>query len=69
VAGGSTILVRLISSITFADPMRSSFLEDMEQIAVRSYQVTDDDIMRGRLRRSGIKEYSMVFENGKPPSP
>ena len=49
--------------------MRSSFLEDMEQIAVRSYQVTDDDIMRGRLRRSGIKEYSMVFENGKPPSP
>jgi len=38
----------------------------MERIAVRSYQATDDDIMRARLRRSGIKEYRMVFENGKP---
>jgi len=39
----------------------------MERIAVRNYQATDDDIMRASLRRSGIKEYRVVFENGKKP--
>jgi len=47
--------------------MPSSFLEDLEQIAVRSYQATDDDIMRTCLRHSGIKGYRMVFEKGTPP--
>ena len=36
----------------------------MERIAVKGYQATDDDIMRARLRRSGVKEYRMFFENG-----
>jgi len=39
----------------------------MERIAVKDYQATDDDIMRARLKRSGVKEYRMVFENGKLP--
>ena len=42
----------------------SSFLEDIDRIAVKDYQATDDDIMRARLRCSGVKEYRMIFENG-----
>jgi hypothetical protein len=38
----------------------------MERIAVKGYQATDDDIMRARLKPSGVKEYRMVFENGDP---
>ena len=41
----------------------------MERIAVKNYQATDDDIMRACLRRSGVKEYRMVFEHGKPVPP
>lgn len=36
----------------------------MERVAVKDYQATNEDIMRARLRRSGVKEYRMVFENG-----
>jgi len=38
------------------------------RIAVKGYQATDDDIMRANLRGSGVKEYRMVFEDGKSPS-
>jgi hypothetical protein len=63
--------VRLVSAdsltlLVFADPPTPvSFLDDMERIAVKDYQATDDDIVRARLKRSGVMEYRMVFENGK----
>jgi hypothetical protein len=40
----------------------------MERIAVKGYQATDDDIMRARLKRSGVREYRMIFEHGEQSS-
>lgn len=63
-----TVQKTLGTSLKWQETALSScgfFLEDMERIAVRDYQATDDDIMRARLRRSGVKEYRMVFENDK----
>lgn len=39
-----------------------SFLNDLSRIARRSYEPTDDDIMRARLRTLGIQEYKIQFE-------
>jgi len=41
-----------------------SFLNDLKRIASRDYVVTDDDIMRARLRTVGIQEHSLVFKQG-----
>ncbi|KIM41553.1 hypothetical protein M413DRAFT_11089 [Hebeloma cylindrosporum] len=40
------------------------FLNDLNRIASRDYVVTDDDIMRARLRTVGIQEHSLVFKQG-----
>lgn len=41
-----------------------SFLNDLKRIASRDYVVTDDDIMRARLRTVGIQEHSLFFKQG-----
>ncbi|KAJ8690482.1 hypothetical protein PTI98_011907 [Pleurotus ostreatus] len=41
------------------------FLNDAERVAVRSYQPTDDDVIRARLRTLGVQEYRFVFDHGR----
>ena len=51
-----TLNVPLISS--------HSFLNDLDRIASWEYTVTDNDIVRARLRTVGIQEYRLVFKHG-----
>jgi hypothetical protein len=39
-------------------------LNDLDRIASWEYSVTDNDIVRARLRTVGIQEYRLVFKNG-----
>lgn len=39
----------------------SSFLNDVERIASRSYEPSDDDVVRARLRTLGVQEYRIEF--------
>ena len=41
--------------------MLSSFLNDVERIASRSYAPSDDDVVRARLRTLGVQEYKIEF--------
>ncbi|KAJ7596460.1 guanine nucleotide binding protein, alpha subunit [Mycena floridula] len=47
------------------DDSASFFLPDVERIAVRDYQPTDDDIIRARLRTLGAQEHRFIFEQGR----
>ncbi|KAG5725578.1 Guanine nucleotide-binding protein G(t) subunit alpha-3 [Termitomyces sp. T112] len=38
------------------------FLDDLDRIATKHYEPTDDDIVRARLRTLGIQEYKIEFE-------
>ncbi|KAG6853545.1 hypothetical protein C0991_003336 [Blastosporella zonata] len=38
------------------------FLNDLERIATRHYEPTDDDVVRCRLRTLGIQEYKIEFD-------
>ncbi|KAJ6539923.1 guanine nucleotide binding protein, alpha subunit [Mycena sp. CBHHK59/15] len=40
------------------------FLNDIDRIARTDYQITDDDIIRARLRTVGVQEYRVTFEHG-----
>ncbi|KAF8964777.1 heterotrimeric G protein alpha subunit [Flammula alnicola] len=40
------------------------FLNDLDRIAARNYTVTDDDIVRARLRTVGIQEHKLIFRQG-----
>ncbi|KAJ2922936.1 hypothetical protein H1R20_g14194, partial [Candolleomyces eurysporus] len=43
------------------------FLNDLDRIATRDYVVTDNDIVRARLRTVGIQEHRLFFRHaGKP---
>lgn len=42
-----------------------SFLNDIDRIAVRDYEPSDDDIVRARLRTMGVQEYRFMFERGE----
>ncbi|CCM01087.1 uncharacterized protein FIBRA_03135 [Fibroporia radiculosa] len=39
------------------------FLDNVERIASRGYEPSDDDIVRARLRTLGVQEYCLKFEN------
>ena len=39
----------------------SSFLNDLERIASRNYEPSDDDVVRARLRTLGVQEYKIEF--------
>ncbi|KDQ55943.1 hypothetical protein JAAARDRAFT_36721 [Jaapia argillacea MUCL 33604] len=41
------------------------FLNDIDRIATRDYDPSDDDVVRARLRTVGIQEHSFVFEEGR----
>ncbi|KAI5119021.1 hypothetical protein M0805_001880 [Coniferiporia weirii] len=40
------------------------FLNDVERVAVREYEPSDDDIVRARLRTMGVQEHRFLFERG-----
>ncbi|KAL6302560.1 G-protein alpha subunit [Sparassis latifolia] len=40
------------------------FLNDLDRIAARDYQPSDDDVVRARLRTLGVQEYNIRFETG-----
>ncbi|TRM66873.1 guanine nucleotide binding protein, alpha subunit [Schizophyllum amplum] len=40
------------------------FLDSLDRIACRTYSVTDNDILRARLRTTGVREHRIVFNNG-----
>ena len=39
----------------------SSFLNDVERIASRNYEPSDEDVVRARLRTLGVQEYKIEF--------
>ena len=41
-----------------------SFLPDLDRIATREYEPTDDDILRARLRTVGVQEYRVRMGSG-----
>ncbi|KAL0952601.1 hypothetical protein HGRIS_006856 [Hohenbuehelia grisea] len=41
------------------------FLNDADRIATRTYEPTDDDVIRARLRTLGVQEYRFVFDSGR----
>ncbi|KAF8636295.1 hypothetical protein AX17_003649 [Amanita inopinata Kibby_2008] len=41
------------------------FLEDVDRVATRDYEPTDDDILRARLRTVGVQEYKFRIETNK----
>ncbi|KAG6876546.1 hypothetical protein C0993_002364, partial [Termitomyces sp. T159_Od127] len=45
------------------------FLNDLERIASRDYVVSDNDIVRARLRTVGIQEHRIKFKHGPFDSP
>jgi hypothetical protein len=42
----------------------NSFLNDIERIAARDYEPSDNDVIRARLRTLGVQEYSFWVEEG-----
>jgi hypothetical protein len=45
----------------------NSFLNDIERIAARDYEPSDNDVIRARLRTLGVQEYSFWVEQGTSP--
>ena len=41
--------------------MLFSFLNDVERIAGRNYEPSDDDVVRASLRTLGVQEYKIEF--------
>jgi len=44
------------------------FLNDVERIASRSYEPSDDDVVRARLRTLGVQEYKIEFTSDQATS-
>jgi hypothetical protein len=44
---------------------RRSFLDDIARVASRTYEPTDDDVLRARLRTLGVQEHRFMFDTGK----
>jgi hypothetical protein len=59
-SAGLCVLVHLSGS-TVLLPVRS-FLDDLDRIATRDYEPSDEDVVRARLRTIGVQEYRLRFE-------
>ncbi|EGO03512.1 hypothetical protein SERLA73DRAFT_175022 [Serpula lacrymans var. lacrymans S7.3] len=44
------------------DDSAGFFLNDLDRLTVQDYEPTDDDVLRARLRTSGIQEYTLHFD-------
>ncbi|KAI8419970.1 hypothetical protein MSG28_008575 [Choristoneura fumiferana] len=55
----------LRDSTTFADPPNTSdnFLDDLDRLGARDYQPTEQDILRTRVKTTGIVEVHFSFKN------
>jgi hypothetical protein len=40
-----------------------SFLDDLDRIARRDYEPTDEDVVRARLRTTGVQEYRFLLDS------
>ncbi|EIM79929.1 G-alpha-domain-containing protein [Stereum hirsutum FP-91666 SS1] len=40
------------------------FLDEVDRIATRDYEPSDDDVVKARLRTTGVQEYHFLFEKG-----
>jgi len=49
------------------DDSSGFFLEDVDRIATRDYQPSDDDVMRARLRTMGVQEYRFTLGTDADP--
>ena len=58
--GNSPITSRLRASAGVLD----SFLNDVARIAARTYEPSDEDVVRARLRTMGVQEYHFKFDKG-----
>lgn len=38
-------------------------MDEVDRIATRTYEPSDDDVVRARLRTVGVQEYTLKFEN------
>lgn len=47
----------------------ASFLDEVDRIATRDYEPSDDDVVKARLRTTGVQEYHFLFEKGTSPYP
>ncbi|KAG5638793.1 hypothetical protein H0H81_010022 [Sphagnurus paluster] len=45
-------------------PLLKSFLDDVKRIATREYIPTDADVVRARLRTTGVQEYHFTLDRG-----
>jgi len=41
-----------------------SFLDDLDRITAKEYEPSDQDIVRARLRTTGVQEYHFTLDNG-----
>lgn len=57
--GVSDLLIRIL-----VDRRLDSFLNDIERIATKDYEPSDNDVIRARLRTLGVQEYSFWVEQG-----
>ena len=57
--GFTDLLIRRL-----VDRCLSSFLDDIERIATKDYEPSDNDVIRARLRTLGVQEYSFHVEHG-----
>jgi hypothetical protein len=55
---------RLARLLAVAHACRS-FLDDVDRITARGYEVSDDDVIRARLRTVGVQEHHFVFDEGR----
>lgn len=39
-------------------------MDDVQRVARKDYEPTDEDVVRARLRTLGVQEYQFVFEKG-----
>ena len=70
-AGGSVRVVRVqrvlalsldsLSEIFLPFVLRS-FLDDIDRIAHRDYEPTDEDVVRARIRTTGVQEYRFLLD-------
>lgn len=60
------IRVRVTESLcffTYKDVIFDSFLDDLDRLGAREYQPTEQDILRTRVKTTGIVEVHFSFKN------
>lgn len=56
--------LHVIFTLPSTDHEVDSFLDDVSRIIDPSYEPSDADVVRARLRTLGVQEYPFTFEKG-----